>query len=720
MICIVSVARLRSHAVGDVTVLTLSGPLDESFDPAAFGDACGRITLVDLDDVRSVTSFGVKQWLTAMRRIPSDTYVGFVNARPTVAMQFNLVVGFAGEGELLSLYAPFMCPSSGDEHHHLVDVRRDYAAIASGSVPTYECHAGEAAEFDDIPETYFAFVVSRSPPSPPPAVQQMLDGAPASKTKTPFTAHKEVFADVTAFRLHGSLDGRARLKRVLDGVDGDVLFLLDELEELDAEGLKQLAPLLASPRVQVAFARVPHRHLEVLRTTFPSATLLSAMLDVADEERERVQLEIRAQDAAALEAGTLTSPASGLRITAEDQRLGAAIAKHLRAPSDAFEAYLERRAVTPVSRTRMEAARASVSSSLQSVARGYEILDLVGSGGMADIFLAVQQGDQGFRKKVILKKIRSSLALNAEYLEMFLQEARIAARLVHPNIAQILDLGQRGDEYFIALEYVEGADLRKTLAALPSLGEEMPLDIACLVGTSLAAALSCAHEARDDQDRPLNIVHCDVSPKNILLSKDGIAKLTDFGVASTARSLVKSRPGFIKGTTSYMAPEQVLGEDPLEGLADIFAAGIVLYECIAGVHPFRRGSETETFAAILAEEPPPPGKLRHDVPPELDAIVMQALEKDRRRRFASARELGRALESAVPLVGSPATPSRLAEWVSSVLLRARVNENGPMSRSGSASRERSAQTHPDAETKMLSGNNTETAPSAGVDGVKRA
>jgi hypothetical protein len=166
----------RLERSGAVSVLRLSGAIDETFDRATFL-GLGRFTVVDLDAVRSVTSLGVKEWLAAMREIPAATFVCFVNARPSVAMQFNLVVGFAGHGALVSLYAPFACPATGEEHHVLLDLRRDHADLVARRLQRPECHPGEEAEFDDLFDTYFAYVLSRPPPQVPALVARLLDGA---------------------------------------------------------------------------------------------------------------------------------------------------------------------------------------------------------------------------------------------------------------------------------------------------------------------------------------------------------------------------------------------------------------------------------------------------------------------------------------------------------------------------------------------------------------
>jgi serine/threonine protein kinase len=711
--------RLQVERVAEVSILRLRGDIDETFERVPFLEACSRYTIVDLDAVRSVTSFGVKEWLAAIRQVPPSAYVCFVNARPSVAMQFNLVVGFAGNGELVSLYAPFACPSTGEERHVLLDLRKDYPLIASRALPEPDCHPGEKAEFDDIFETYFSYVTSRPPPTVPAQVSRVLDGGASPAKSSIFAVDKDVFANVTALRLRGSLTAKTRLKRVLEGVQGAVLVLLDEVCELELAGTAQLAPLVQAPGVEIAFARVPYRLVDTLVQAVPRAaeSIVSVVLDVVDVDGNPAQVEVASRDLSALASGAMTSHASGLAIAPVDPARVAALDALLRPAADVFEAYLERRGAPPT-RSKADSGR-MLAASVQSGTRGYDILELVGTGGMADIFLAVQQGEEGFRKKVILKKIRSSFALNAQYLEMFLQEARIAARLSHPNIAQILDLGHRGDEYFIALEYVEGADLRKLLNAVRLLKEPMPVDVACLIGSSLAAALSCAHEALDDHGRPLNIVHCDVSPKNILVSKDGIAKLSDFGVASIDRSFVVARPGMVKGTTAYMAPEQVLGHEPAQPTTDVFAAGVVLYECLLGENPFRRSSEDETFGAIREYVPPSPRSVRLDVPASLDRVVMHTLEKEVSMRCRSARELSRALEECVTDCGPPATATRLADWVSGVLARARAaNIDFPSpSRTGAALR---LPSEPEGETRIIRPLETMTAPSIRKDEGKRS
>ncbi len=340
---------MQAERAGEVSIVRLRGEIDETFDRRAFLEGFGRLTVVDLDAVRSVTSFGVKEWLAAMRQVPTSAYVCFINARPSVAMQFNLVAGFAGHGELVSVYAPFVCPSTGEERHVLLDLRRDYSLLASHVLEEPECHPGERAEFDDIFETYFSYVISRPPPTVPSAISQLLDGA-AAPTKAAFGVDKDVFEDVTALRLRGSLTGRTRLKRVLEGIEGAVLVLLDDLDELEPEGAAQLAPLLdAGDTADVAFARVPYAFIEPLLQALPGARkrLISVLLDVVDLEGAPGRIEVLARDLPQLEAGTVTSPVSGLAVAAADQARGAALRSLLRPASGVFEAYFQRRGAPP-------------------------------------------------------------------------------------------------------------------------------------------------------------------------------------------------------------------------------------------------------------------------------------------------------------------------------------------------------------------------------------
>jgi serine/threonine-protein kinase len=274
----------------------------------------------------------------------------------------------------------------------------------------------------------------------------------------------------------------------------------------------------------------------------------------------------------------------------------------------------------------------------------YNLVRKLAQGGMAEVFLARVDGPKGFQKKCVVKRILPEYSSDARFVEMFLSEARIAAELNHPNIVQIFDFGEVDGTYFIAMEFIDGPNLRTLSGALRALEDPLSLSIAARIVSLAAEGLHFAHELRDEQRRPTNLVHRDISPDNLLTSRTGHIKVVDFGIAKGAHQPSLTRSGMVKGKLAYMAPEQ-LDSAPLDRRADIFALGVVLYELVTGVLPFENTSEMSIMRAILSPEPLLRAKTRRaDLPEELDAIIARCLEKDREARYANCRELQQALE----------------------------------------------------------------------------
>jgi serine/threonine-protein kinase len=272
----------------------------------------------------------------------------------------------------------------------------------------------------------------------------------------------------------------------------------------------------------------------------------------------------------------------------------------------------------------------------------YEILGRLAVGGMAEVFLAREMASHGAARHVAVKRILPQIADDATFVEMFLDEARLAMRLTHPNICHIYDIGELEETYFIAMEWVNGVAFGKLITKGREQGG-MPINIAVKIIAHVADALNYAHQARDGVGRPLNIVHRDVSPQNIMVRYDGVVKLLDFGIAKAATQTSQTEAGIVKGKFSYMSPEQCLGK-PLDARSDIFAIGACLYEGLTGKPAFRRGSDLDTMRAIVHEPIPSARLVRTDVPPRLDAILRKALAKDPVQRFQTAGELYVALE----------------------------------------------------------------------------
>lgn len=260
----------------------------------------------------------------------------------------------------------------------------------------------------------------------------------------------------------------------------------------------------------------------------------------------------------------------------------------------------------------------------------YQLLEHLARGGMADVFRAKSRGVEGFEKVLVIKRILAELATDESFVEMFVNEAKIAVTLSHANIVQVFDLGRIDDAYYIAMEHVAGIDLERIHALTLANGHPMPVELAVFLASEIAKALDYAHRRRDSSMKPLGIVHRDVSPSNVLVSFEGEVKLTDFGIAKALHT-GKTDEGLLKGKIAYMAPEQARAES-VDARADLFSLGVVLYELLSGTHPFRGETSRETYENVLRASPAP---LTH-VPPELARIVEVALRADPDDRYPTA------------------------------------------------------------------------------------
>ena len=292
----------------------------------------------------------------------------------------------------------------------------------------------------------------------------------------------------------------------------------------------------------------------------------------------------------------------------------------------------------------------------------YLLLDRVAVGGMAEVFLAKTFGVQGFERLVAVKRILSSMADDQSFIEMFVDEAKIVGHLSHANIAGIYELGKVGNAHYIAMEYVWGKDLLQVMNRHRLFGQRIPPQRAAFIAAKMCDALDYAHNKRDARGRPLELIHRDVSPQNVLVSFDGNVKIIDFGIAKAQSRTTKTVAGFVKGKFGYMSPEQVRGKK-LDPRSDIFAVGICLYEMLTCDRLFVGESDFETMDMIRAAKIPPLSSVIPDVPRELDAIVMRALSREPQDRFQTAGELSHALMGWLMTQRPPYTMARLAEWM---------------------------------------------------------
>jgi hypothetical protein len=263
-------------------------------------------------------------------------------------------------------------------------------------------------------------------------------------------------------------------------------------------------------------------------------------------------------------------------------------------------------------------------------------------GGMAELFVAAYERQDGFRKTVAVKRVLPHLAENSEFINMFIREARLAALLQHPNVVQVIDFGKIQNVYFIAMEYIRGKNLGEIMAGLK---EGMTVDQAVFVVSQVAMGLEYSHSKKDDKSgKALNIVHRDISPQNILISFQGEVKLSDFGISKASSEPSLTHAGVIKGKLSYLSPEQAMGQT-VDHQADLYALGIVFYEILSGKRLYRFTSDIEAIRSIPEMEITPIKERRPDIPDGLNRIVMKCLEKDKGFRYQNARELLQDLEA---------------------------------------------------------------------------
>ncbi|MBA3461897.1 MAG: serine/threonine protein kinase [Deltaproteobacteria bacterium] len=292
----------------------------------------------------------------------------------------------------------------------------------------------------------------------------------------------------------------------------------------------------------------------------------------------------------------------------------------------------------------------------------WEIVRRIGSGGMADVYLAQARGEAGFQKLVAIKIMHGHLARNQHAVDHFLDEARLAARVVHPNVVAIQDLGKIGDDYVIVMDYVEGVDLERLLANARNSNRQVPLNVALGVLCRICDGLNAAHKATEPDGRPLGIIHRDVKSANVLVSKQGGVKVVDFGIAKASKQVHLTVAGETKGTPSMMAPEQRVGEQ-VDVRADVYSTGAVAYEVLTG-HAVNL--DLAALAHLGVENwphLPPPSSLRSDLPPELDAIILTSMAFERERRPADCAAFEATLEAVMKNNNLTASDKDIARWV---------------------------------------------------------
>jgi serine/threonine-protein kinase len=292
----------------------------------------------------------------------------------------------------------------------------------------------------------------------------------------------------------------------------------------------------------------------------------------------------------------------------------------------------------------------------------YHVLDRIAAGGMAEVYRGESAGIEGFRKKVAIKRVLPKLSENKEFINMFLDEARLCAYLNHSKCVQVFDIGQGAGSHFIVMEFVDGADLKGILEHLSAQERLLPVEVCCRIAMDICEGLSYAHQATDHAGKPLDIVHRDISPHNVLMTRHGEVKLVDFGLAKASSHLTDEEEDIVKGKFGYLAPEITLGKGA-DKRVDIFAAGILLWEMLSGKRLFKGANDLETFKLVRNAEVPDLRPLRGDVTDDVMRVLFKALARDPDQRYQTADSFARDLSIVLLRLGRPVSYQDLGKFV---------------------------------------------------------
>jgi serine/threonine protein kinase len=292
----------------------------------------------------------------------------------------------------------------------------------------------------------------------------------------------------------------------------------------------------------------------------------------------------------------------------------------------------------------------------------YVLYDEIATGGMATIHIGRLHGEVGFSRPVAIKRLLPQFARDPEFVAMFLEEARLAARIRHPNVVPVLDVVSEGEELFLVMEFIQGETVTRLTRVSRERARIVPMPVALAITVDMLQGLHAAHEATDEYGQPLHIVHRDISPHNVMVGKDGVARVLDFGIAKASSSSQSTREGEVKGKFAYMSPEQ-LSSTPVDRRADVFAASIVLWEMLTGGRLFQAPDPAAIVGRVLTMRIPPPSELAAGIPPLLDQLVLKGLARDVNERFRTASDMAQAVERLGIRI---ARPNEVGTWVNRI------------------------------------------------------
>jgi eukaryotic-like serine/threonine-protein kinase len=670
-------------AAGDVALVSVAGLVDEHFGGFGHLGEGVKTVIINVSSMTRMTSFGVRQWLKGMDALPKSISDLYLLGCPTFFVdQLNMVLNFGGASQILTVVAPYTCPSCGVESGETIDVLAERASLAKGGVSEKECaRCGGKLEFDETPESYFSFVNKYAASSIQPAAAQLLAmqglyTAVDTAAEKPPRIIKLVHGSVTYFRIIGTIGSMFRARPFLVGAEGEVVIDLAEVDRFDPLGQREWRRLLKTLATQVPAVTLVDinesiltmagdsfsiaRNIGVWSVLVPYCCVECGRTSAESQSLEGAQWPLRFPDHVCSTCGgmtrnvlppdvlvpiqkasTSTPPASAKLIGQRDEVLS-------RALTDANVAQAGEGAVVSLAAD-------------DTILGKYKIVRRLSAGGMAEVFLAKQVGIGGFEKPVALKRIQRQL-LETRHLavDMFLNEAKIAGRLMHPNIVQVLDVGEVGGALYLAMEYVRGKDLRDVIKKLRATRTSMPLGVACYIIREVAQALHHAYWSTDMAGNRLAVVHRDVSPHNIILSYDGTVKLLDFGVAMSA--VTEQAETMIVGKWQYMSPEHTTNQ-AIDHRSDLFSLGVILYLLCTGNMPFSGGDLKEIVRKIRAGAYVPLHQCAPDIPERLAMLVGRLLSPNPEDRPQTGHEVVATLTEITRSYGIEGSASNIAYFL---------------------------------------------------------
>ncbi len=682
---------------GEVALVNVVGLVDEHFRGFGnFGDAT-RSVVLNVSGMTRMTSFGVRQWLKGMDALPRTITELYLLGCPTFFVdQLNMVLNFGGAAHVLTVVAPYTCPSCGVESGETIDVLADRAALAKGGTPEKECaRCGGRLEFDETPESYFSFVTKYAASSLPTTTAQLLASqnlytAVDVGNEKPPRIIKLVHGMVTYFRIIGSVGSMFRARPLLVGAEGEVVIDLAEVDRFDQLGQgewRRLLKTLATQVPSVTIVDIDDSFLAVAGDSISIArnvAVWSVRVPYSCNDCGRVSAQSYVLDGASWPfhfQEHVCSTCGGVTQSVLDSERLAPVQKASNSPPPASVKVIKQReeilsrALTDANVAQAGDGASALLAADDTILGKYKIVRRLSEGGMAEVFLAKQVGIGGFEKPVALKRIQRQL-LETRHLaiDMFLNEAKIAGRLMHPNIVQVLDVGEVNGALYLAMEYVRGKDLREIIKELRNQRIRMPLGDVCGIVREVAQALHHAYWSADMAGNRLSVVHRDVSPHNVIISFDGTVKLLDFGVAMSA--VTEQSETMVVGKSMYMSPEHTTNQN-VDHRSDLFSLGIVLYLLCTGSMPFSGADPREIIRKIRAGTFPLPQTITPDLPNELADLVTRMLQPNPDDRLQTGNEVVAALGEITRTYGYQSSPSSIAYFIG-MLFPAERDESTPI------------------------------------------